>query len=121
MQRRVLEAGVKVRTARAVTSAHDGVVESVCVYTGRPDAQDADALVLVTARLPEGEELAAGFEAARADGHLRSVRTIGDCHAAGTIAMAVWSGRRWAEELDEPVDRDAVPFRREVTRLSTEP
>ena len=121
VQRRVLEAGVKVRTARAVTSAHDGVVESVCVYTGRHDAQDADALVLVTARLPEGEELAAGFEAARADGHLRSVRTIGDCHAAGTIAMAVWSGRRWAEELDEPVDRDAVPFRREVTRLSTEP
>jgi dimethylamine/trimethylamine dehydrogenase len=122
VQRRVLTAGVRVRTARAVTSTHDGIVESVCVYTGAADAQDADALVLVTARLPEGEVLAEGFAAAAAAGYLRTVRTIGDAHAPGTIAMAVWSGRRWAEELDADLPpNDVVPFRREVTRLSDLP
>jgi dimethylamine/trimethylamine dehydrogenase len=33
--------------------------------------------------------------------------------------MAVWSGRRFAEELDtELPPNDVVPFRREVTGLS---
>jgi dimethylamine/trimethylamine dehydrogenase len=52
---------------------------------------------------------------------LRSVRAVGDCLAPGTIAAAVWEGRRYAEELDEPDDRgDTVPFRREVTQLAAD-
>ena len=43
-------------------------------------------------------------------------RAIGDAWSPGTIAAAVWDGRRNAEELDDSRDPDAVPFRREVYR-----
>ena len=36
---------------------------------------------------------------------------IGDCLAPGTIATAVYSGHRYAREMDEPEDRSS--FRRE--------
>ena len=41
--------------------------------------------------------------------------------APGIIAAAVFSGRRYAEELEEPRDEDALPFRREVAALSPGP
>jgi dimethylamine/trimethylamine dehydrogenase len=50
------------------------------------------------------------------------VRGIGDAWAPGTIAAAVWSGRRAAEEFDAALpSNDEVPFRREVTQLAPEP
>jgi dimethylamine/trimethylamine dehydrogenase len=117
--RRVLEAGVHVHTARAVTAVRADHVETACVYTGTTRDLPADGVVLVTARLPHGQELVDGFTAAVTAGQLRSVRAIGDAWAPGTIAMAVWSGRRFAEELDiELPPNDVVPFRREVTGLS---
>ena len=39
-----------------------------------------------------------------------------DCLAPGTIAAAVYSGHRFARELD--VTADAVPFRRENVELA---
>jgi dimethylamine/trimethylamine dehydrogenase len=43
----------------------------------------------------------------------------GDCYGPGTIAAAVHSGRRFAEDFGRP-ERDflEIPFRREVTALS---
>ena len=50
------------------------------------------------------------------------VRAIGDAWAPGTIAAAVWSGRRYAEEFDAELSgNDVVPFRREVTQLHADP
>ena len=50
-----------------------------------------------------------------------SVRAVGDAYSPGTIAAAVWDGRRYAEELDaEPADPDEAPFLREVAELSTD-
>ena len=66
-----------------------------------------DGLVLVTARLPN-DALALELGAA----------AIGDAYAPGTIATAVWDGRRYAEELDGEPHGDAVPFRREVVELA---
>jgi dimethylamine/trimethylamine dehydrogenase len=44
---------------------------------------------------------------------------VGDAYSPGTIAAAVWDGRRYAEELDAPPgDPDAPPFRREVVELA---
>ena len=43
---------------------------------------------------------------------------IGDAYAPGTIATAVWDGRRYAEELDREPHGDTVPFRREVVELA---
>ena len=54
-----------------------------------------------------------------ADRGVRSVRAVGDALAPGTIAAAVWEGRRYAEELEAPTeDSDITPYRREVTALT---
>ena len=49
---------------------------------------------------------------------LTSVRAVGDALCPGTIAAAVWDGRRYAEQLGEPLDADGVPFLREIAGLS---
>jgi len=70
----------------------------------------------VTGRLPNdalaGERVAAGADA--------TVRLVGDAMSPGTIAAAVWDGRRYAEELDAPPADDTLPpFRREVVQLAS--
>jgi len=57
------------------------------------------------------QELAQHPDSLLADG-IASVTRIGDCLAPGTLASAVYSGHRYARELDEP-DVGDVPFRRE--------
>jgi dimethylamine/trimethylamine dehydrogenase len=119
IQARLLRAGVKLRTSRALTALAPGRVASACVFTADADSLDADAVVMVTARLPRAE-LAAELLAARAgwaEAGIRSVTAIGDCLAPSTIAAAVHAGHRYARELGEPPHGD-VPYRRELTALS---
>src|SRR5262249_17623144 len=84
-----------------------GSARLVDVYTGRDSELPLEGLVLVTARLPN-DALALELGAT----------AIGDAYAPGTIATAVWDGRRYAEELDGEPHGDAVPFRREVVALA---
>ncbi len=88
-------------------AVEDGVARLVDVYTDRDAELPLDGLVLVTARLPN-DALALELGAT----------AIGDAYAPGTIATAVWDGRRYAEELDGEPPGDAVPFRREVVELA---
>ena len=76
-------------------------------------------MVLVTARLPRLDlaQVLRAREADWADAGISSVTVAGDALAPGTIAAAVWSGRRYAEEFDTVKDPDALPFRREVAEL----
>ena len=115
IQRRVLEAGVRVMTTTTLVGAGVDGARVACIYTEREQELDCDALLLVTARLPE-DGLVAELEA----DHGPTVRAVGDALSPGTIAAAVWDGRRYAEELDDPdaQDRDRVPFRREVVELA---
>ena len=118
--RRLLERGVTLVTGHALVGAGGGRVLIACTFTGRERELPGDALVLVTARLPRdvvAEELHARTGEWAAAG-LRTVRAVGDAWAPGTIASAVWDGRRYAEELDAEPAGDAVPFRREVVALA---
>ncbi|MFO1055516.1 MAG: FAD-dependent oxidoreductase [Dongiaceae bacterium] len=120
IQKRVLEAGVEVLVGRAVTAVSAGRVETRCVFTGRAAERAADAVLLVTARLPEAG-LRFALEARReawAESGIASVTAIGDALAPATIAAAVYAGHRYARELDTVVDRDRPPFRREVAALA---
>jgi dimethylamine/trimethylamine dehydrogenase len=123
VQERVLNAGVQVQTARTLTSMVDGEVTVACAYTGRESTLPADAVVMVTARLPR-DELMTDLTARRAEwdgAGLLSARAIGDAFAPATIAAAVYEGHKYAEELDGPQRTgDNVPFRREVTELAPE-
>lgn len=117
---RLLEKGVAIRTFTALDAIAEGAVTASCVFTGRAEEIEADAVVLVTSRTPE-DRLATDL-AARAgdwsDAGIERVDAIGDALAPATIAHAVYAGRRHAEELDgPPVTGDEVPFRRKLAEL----
>ena len=118
IQGRLLELGVDVVVSRALVRAGNGSAATACVFTGAEREHPCEAAVLVTGRLPNdalaGELLAAGAGA--------TVRVIGDAMSPGTVAAAVWDGRRYAEELDAPpLDDTLPPFRREVVQLGSVP
>jgi dimethylamine/trimethylamine dehydrogenase len=115
IQGRLMELGVELLTSKGLLRGDAGGVRLGCAYTGRRSELECDALLLVTSRLPN-DDLAQSLARSGA-----SVRAVGDAYSPGTIAAAVWDGRRYAEELDaEPADPDDSPFLREVTELSPE-
>jgi dimethylamine/trimethylamine dehydrogenase len=122
IQRRLLEAGVNLRLTHGLEAIARDHLQIACVYTGKPAAIEMDAVLMVTARLPN-DQLALELGGRRAewkDRGILSVRTIGDCLAAGTIAHAVYSGHRFSRQLDREEDPDTVSFRREVTQLDAD-
>ncbi|HTC45181.1 MAG TPA: FAD-dependent oxidoreductase [Steroidobacteraceae bacterium] len=119
IQRRLLECGVKIVPHRVPQAIHARSIESACVFTAQAAQHAADGVVMVTSRLPRNELAVtlAARESHWAAAGIRTVQTIGDALAPGTIAAAVYSGRRFAEELGLEVDVDRVPYRREVAQL----
>jgi dimethylamine/trimethylamine dehydrogenase len=107
IHKRLVEAGVELLTARDLVSAGAGEARLVDTFTHRESTIPLDSLVLVTARLPN-DALAREL----------GVTAVGDALAPGTIASAVWDGRRYAEELDTPPRGDDLPFKREVVKLA---
>jgi dimethylamine/trimethylamine dehydrogenase len=121
IQRRLLLAGVTLRTSTVLTAVGTGKVTLASTYTGQLSEAGADSVVMVTARLPR-DDLFQQLLQRQEQGLITSARAIGDAWAPGTIAAAVWSGRRYAEEFDADLpSNDVVPFRREVTQLHADP
>ncbi|MCF3948712.1 FAD-dependent oxidoreductase [Acidiphilium iwatense] len=120
IQKRMLEKGITIQSFRSVDVIERNEVVTSCVFTGREERIAADAVVLVTARLPN-EQLALDLLARRdewADAGIEDVVSIGDALAPATIAHAVYAGRRYAEELDaDPLPDGVLPFRREIAEL----
>jgi dimethylamine/trimethylamine dehydrogenase len=119
IQARLLGLGVEIVAHRAVTEIRVGSVATACVFTGRGLDLQADAVVLVTARLPE-EALLQELTSRQSEwsgAGLLSLAAIGDGLAPSTIAAAVHAGRRFAEEFGEPPRGDSPSFRRELTAL----
>lgn len=119
IQSRLLEIGVDVRVTRGLASVEADGVTAACTYTGRPERLSCDAVVMVTARLPD-DGLYLNLrerEAEWADHGIMSVKVIGDANAPAAIAWATYAGHRYAEELDSEPLGDKLPFRREVARL----
>ncbi len=117
IQARLLDLGVTLALSSAINRIDDDSIELCCVYTGRRTTLPQGTVVLVTMREPEDslyQELA-GNQAALRDASIASVTRIGDCLAPGLLAAAVYSGHRYAQELDAPsASPDAAPFRREL-------
>jgi dimethylamine/trimethylamine dehydrogenase len=117
IQARLLDKGVSVVPHRSVRAITASSAVTRCVFTGREVEIPADTVVLITSRLPNEQlaldlfELHDEWEQAG----LSTVRAVGDALSPGTIAAAVWDGRRFAEELDSP--NDAALFRRNVPSL----
>ena len=95
-------------------------MEADCAFTGRRFEIEAQATILVTARLLTrcARRRARQSRETRGEAGLRSVPAIGDALAPDMIAAAVFAGRRHAEELEEVRVANAPPFRREVSALT---
>ena len=113
IQRRLRSLGVKIVTTRNLLTWRDGVAQLACVYSDCEDSIAADALLAITARLPNDalQQELLGREHEWRDAGIESVTAIGDCLAPGLIAHAVYSGHRFAQELQGTVDGE-VRFRR---------
>ncbi len=120
IQARLLELGVEIISSHALREITRESVTLNCVFSGKARAVAAAAVVMVVSRIPNDtlyQELAANPERVRAAG-IKTLRPIGDCLGPATIAAAVYEGHRFARELGEDVAE--IPFRREITELSTE-
>jgi len=106
IHRRLAELGVKIYTNKNLAAMRRDTGELICVFSGEREVIDASQFVLVTSRLPElglYHQLQNRLTAGSA-GEVKSVHRIGDANTPGIIAMAVFQGRRFAEEFDMPAD-----------------
>jgi dimethylamine/trimethylamine dehydrogenase len=120
IQKRLIELGVEIHVTRGLARVGKDHVETACVYSGRLAETACDAVLMVTARLPN-DDLYLALKARRQDWRaagIKSVKVIGDAQAPAPIAWATYAGHRYAEELDAPDIGDAVPFRREIAQLA---
>ncbi len=110
IQTRLLDLDIHIATGLSLSGIEVDSVHLECVFTGREREIDAASVVMVTSRIPN-DQLFRSIA-----GRIDVVR-IGDCLAPGTIATSVYSGHRFAREMDAPVST-AVSFRREEARLT---
>ncbi len=109
VQRRLIELDIEIVLNHGLDD-YDGRQATIgCVYSERQRSVPADNIVMVTARTPQDSlyyEVLEAMEQAR-QGAPQSVRRIGDCDGPGLIAAAVYSGHKFARELDNNIDPDA--------------
>jgi dimethylamine/trimethylamine dehydrogenase len=113
-QKRLIELGVEIRTARYVTGFDSGAATTLCTYSGRDASLEAGSLIAVGARRPKDAlyQSLAGDPGALSEAGIRSLQRIGDCEVPGAVVHAVYAGHKLAREFDEQPNRDA-PFKLE--------
>jgi len=108
VQCRLMELDVDLITSQNLVAFNGREAQIECTYTGRIQRIEAGSVVAVTMREPndalfhEVEQMLEGETDYRPD----SLRRIGDCEAPSIIAAAVYSGHRYAQELDTDIDPD---------------
>ena len=119
-QKRLIELGVRLVTARFVTAWDGRQAVTACKYSGREEALAAGTLVVVGVRRPEDglcRELEAQPAALAAAG-IRSLQRIGDCDVPGAVVHATYAGHKLAREFDSRANRDeGVRFDRAAVEL----
>jgi len=109
IHKRLLRLGVTLLTERVIASFAPEAVTVMNSITSAESTLPADAVVLVTDRLPD-DVLYRELLPKLTDGTLNSLRVIGDAEAPNIIAQAVFSGHLAAREFDEPVV-EGTPFK----------
>jgi dimethylamine/trimethylamine dehydrogenase len=108
IQSRLLGMGVAITTSHTLLGHQKGSAQFSCAYTGRRLDVSCGSLVLVTGRVPNS----ALHDALLPDAaSFATLRAIGDCHAPGLIADAVYGGHRFAREFG--ADAASLTLRRE--------
>ena len=108
VQRRLMTLDVDLITTHGLVSFNGQEAQIECSYTGEQKSIAVEAVVTVTMRSPNDSLFHQVQQAVdRIDTYKPdSVTRIGDCLAPSIIAGAVFSGHRYARELDTEVDGD---------------
>ncbi|MEM9061091.1 MAG: FAD-dependent oxidoreductase [Pseudomonadota bacterium] len=105
---RLMEMGVEIVTAHALTEFDGSEARLACAYTGSERILNVTGAVLVGQRLPRDElyrEILATVDGQ--DWRLSfTLKRIGDAEAPGIIAQNVYAGHRYATELEAAIDMD---------------
>jgi len=124
IMRRLLSLGVRCHLSRAPVAVLGDGLRLACTWTGAETDMAADAVVMVTSRLPQ-DALWQELRARRAEWEgagIARIAPVGDVAAPGPIAWATYAGRRFAEEIDAPASSGDTPaFRREIAALEPGP
>jgi dimethylamine/trimethylamine dehydrogenase len=105
IQERILSLGIVLETGTTLAGVNDGSAVLKSIHTEQTREIEATNTIMVTSRLPRDELFYSLADRINID-------RIGDCLAPGTIATSVYSGHRYARELDSEV-MVPVSFRRE--------
>jgi dimethylamine/trimethylamine dehydrogenase len=117
VQRRLRTLDVRIITAHNLLAVEAEAARLGCVYSGREQSVSFASILAITARLPN-DELQSSLESREhewLDAGIESVTAIGDCLAPGLIVHAVYSGHRYAQELDASPAGE-VPFARRASQ-----
>jgi len=111
-QQRLLQLGIQIITAHGLDEFDGSNARLSCVYTGQTRIVAADAVVLVTARIPTDslyKEIAGKIESDTSGSvPAPTLDKIGDCDAPAIIAAAIYAGHRYARELGTDREQSAV-------------
>jgi dimethylamine/trimethylamine dehydrogenase len=120
VHRALADAGITIHTLSRVTGFKPGVLTLASQFTDRVTHLACGSLVIVGTRLPNDslyQDLLARHDEFAAAG-IASLTRVGDALAPGALVHAVYSGHRYARELDG--DLATTGFRRD-TPLRSEP
>ena len=106
VQQRLMSLGVSLETGTSLAGVGEDSALLKNIYTGDTREVAAASVVMTTSRIPQDalyHELLDRIEITR----------VGDCNAPGTIATAVYSGHRYAREMDAEQGDKELAFQRE--------
>jgi dimethylamine/trimethylamine dehydrogenase len=114
VHRTLAASGIALHTLSRVTALSDGELTLAHQFTNAETRVPCASLVIVGARCAADALYGAlmARQAEHADAGIRSVTRIGDAAAPGAIVHAVYSGHRYARELDAPAAE--LAFRRDA-------
>jgi dimethylamine/trimethylamine dehydrogenase len=115
IQARLLDLDVDIRVSQELLEVSAGEARIANVYSRKHQSPvEFDTLVMVTSREPDDglyQALLAYEE------RFQSLRAIGDCHAPGTVAAAVYDGHSAARHLQSGEDIYAPLFVRDIAEV----
>ena len=93
-------------------------VELSCKYTGNIEKLETKNLLLVTSRYPLNSLFTSILDKdIENHKYIKSIDIIGDANAPAPIAWATYAGYNYAFNFDKVIDKEKVPFKREITQI----
>ena len=115
IQHRLLDLGIEIIVSHEILRIDDDELLLANVYhRGHQQSLSYDTLVLVTSRISNDDlyqDLLVHQD------RFKTLRAIGDCHAPGIVAAAVYDGHSAARDLERDGDPYAPLFNREIPAL----